>query len=201
MHATITRAPSSGRALPRRASRPVVSIRQIEARDVDGLAAFYAGLSDESRRTRFFCSSRGITAGQARRFATVDHRSADGFVAVVRAAGPDDGRIVGHLCLEPNGDGTDEVGVAVADAFQGQRVGTRLMRAAVASARRRGVASLTASLLCGNVGMRRLLAGAGLPLVERGHDGAVAAFVLPVAPAPVAHRSGPFVPPREALRT
>jgi acetyltransferase len=168
----------------------VVSIRPIEASDADDLATFYARLSDESRRTRFFCSSRGITAGQARLFASVDHRSADGFVAVMRAAGPDDGRIVGHLCLEPTGDGTDEVAVAVADAFQGQGVGTRLMRAAIASAADRGVVGLTASLLCGNAAMRRLLTAAGLPLVARGYDGAVASFVLPITTTSTTLRGG-----------
>ena len=190
MHAIATRARSTGKAPTGVRRRPLVSIRPIEASDADDLAAFYAGLSDESRRTRFFCSSRGITAGQARGFATVDHRSADGFVAVVGAAGPDDGRIVGHLCLEPTGDGTDEVAVAVADAFQGQGVGTRLMRAAVASAVDRGVSGLTASLLCGNAAMRRLLTTAGLPIVARGHDGAVASFVLPIATTPITLRGG-----------
>lgn len=190
MNVTAIPARSTGRDPTRARRRAVVSIRRIEASDADELAAFYAGLSDESRRTRFFCSSRGITAGQARLFASVDHRSADGFVAVLRAAGPDDGRIVGHLCLEPNGDGTDEVAVAVADAFQGRRVGTRLMRAAIASAVDRGVAGLTASLLCGNAAMRRLLTSAGLPLVARGYDGAVASFVLPIATTPPILRGG-----------
>ena len=180
MNATATRARSIGRGHPDAPWRPVVSIRRIEASDADDLATFYAGLSDESRRTRFFCSSRGITLAQARAFASVDHRVADGFVAVLGTAGPDDGRIVGHVCLEPNGDGTDEVAVAVADALQGQRIGTRLLRAAVRSATDRGVTGLTASLLGGNAAMRRLLMAADLPVVPRGQDGGVASYAMPI---------------------
>ncbi|MEO8247112.1 MAG: GNAT family N-acetyltransferase [Chloroflexota bacterium] len=183
MNATATRARSTARGHTGAQRRPAVSIRPIEASDADDLAAFYAALTDESRRTRFFCSSRGISMDQARAFAAVDHRTADGFVAVLRTAGRDDGRIVGHICLEPNGDRTDEVAVAVADAVQGQGIGTRLMRAAVTSAAVRGLSGVTASLLCGNVPMRRLLMAAGLPIVPAGHDGAVASFVLPVSTA------------------
>jgi acetyltransferase len=160
----------------------VVSIRPIEASDADGLATFYATLSDDSRRKRFLCSSRGLTVGQARSFASVDHRTAEGFVAVTHGSAIPDGPIVGHVCLVPNGDGTEEVAIAVADAVQGQGIGTRLMRAAVASAVERGVRGLTASLLYDNGAMRRLLASAGLPMVARGYDGAVATFLLPISP-------------------
>ena len=209
MNATANRARSVGRGHPAAEGRPAVSIRQIEASDADDLAAFYAALSDESRRTRFFCSSRGISLAQARAFAAVDHRTADGLVAVLATRGADDGRIVAHLCLEPNGDGTDEMAVAVADAVQGWGIGTRLMRAAVASAEARGTMGLTVSLLSGNVPMRRLLLSARRPIVARGHDGAVATYFLPVhiAARGPARRHGqcadrePFVTPREAHRT
>lgn len=163
MNVIATRARPTGHGPVRAPRRPRVSIRPIEASDAGDLSDFYAGLSEESRRRRFLGAVRGIGADQARAFAAVDHRASDGFIAVVNAAGPDDGRIVGHVCLVPDGEGVNEVAVAVADAFQGAGIGRRLMAAAVDSARRRHVSALTLSLFADNVVMRRLALGAGLP--------------------------------------
>ena len=157
-----------------------VSVRPIEATDAGELSAFYAALSDESRHRRFLGSTPGIGAEQAERFAMVDHETADGLVAVLGEAGRDDGRLVGHACIEPCPDGTDEVAIAVADDLQGRGIGRELMRQAVASARRRRIRGLTASLYANNLAMRRLLDGAGLPVVWRGAHAGVSEFELPL---------------------
>lgn len=136
-----------------------IAIRRIDARDAQGLRAFYAALSPDSRATRFMAVTRGISPQQAVAFANPDARGADGFVAVERAIGS----IVGHLCLVPAGEGTEEIGVAVADQLRGMGIGRELMKAAAASARRRGTATFTATMLRGNRGIYRLLQRAGIP--------------------------------------
>jgi RimJ/RimL family protein N-acetyltransferase len=142
--------------------RARVTIRPIEAVDASGLSAFYAALSDESRGRRFLAASRGISAADAERFASVDHLTEHGYLAVVAEAGPNDGLIVGHATLTPSGSGEPpEMAFAVADAWQRQGIGSALMREVICTAERLGMRRLSAALFADNIAMRRLLAGAG----------------------------------------
>ena len=53
--------------------------------------------------------------------------------------------------------------MAVADAWRGQRLGHQLLAAAIASARRRGIVALEATMLTGNHPIHALLEHSGLP--------------------------------------
>jgi GNAT superfamily N-acetyltransferase len=144
-----------------RRSAPAIRIRRIAQSDQEGLQAFYAGLSDESRRTRFLGQSRGIGADQSTYFCTPDHAHREGFVAVTGAMSRPN-RIVGHICVEPDGAASAEVAVAVADEMHGLGIGRRLVDAAVAWARVDGIETLTATMLAGNPAIQRLLTSVGL---------------------------------------
>jgi acetyltransferase len=148
------------------ARRPAnaIRIRPITGGDREGLEAFYAGLSAESRRTRFLGPTSGIAAGQSRYFCTPDHAHREGFVAVTGPGGRPD-RIVGHICVEPDDAGTAEVALAVADEMQGRGIGRRLVDAAVLWARGEGFHALTATMLSANPAIQRLLTSLGLPCV------------------------------------
>ncbi|MGZ3588320.1 MAG: N-acetyltransferase family protein [Candidatus Limnocylindrales bacterium] len=126
-------------------------IRRIRPADLDALACFYAGLSPDSRRLRFFSAGSGLAADAASGFCHPDHAHEEGFVALVA------GRIVGHLCLEPTDDGALEMAIAVADALQGRGLGRRLLGTATAWARHHGYLRLKATILADNVPMLRLL--------------------------------------------
>ena len=139
-----------------------IRIRRIAPDDGAGLREFYAGLSDESRRTRFLGSTNGIKPDQSMYFCTPDHAHREGFVAVARGADRPT-RIVGHVCVEPDGPASAEVAVAVADELQGHGIGRSLVDAAVGWARRDGFTALTATMLAGNPAIQRLLTGLGLP--------------------------------------
>ena len=141
--------------------------------DHQELERFYAELSGVSRATRFHGGSRGITHAQAVRFASADHRQRDGFVAVA------DGQIVGHLMLEPDDPGSEELAVAVSDQLQHHGVGTLLLAAAIASARLRGIQRLVAWVLPDNSAMRRLLTTSG-HLVRLTWQGNMARYELAV---------------------
>jgi GNAT superfamily N-acetyltransferase len=149
-----------------------VTIRAIELHDADGLSSFYERLSPDARRLRFLSACRGIEAKAAHHFAEVDHVAEEGFVAVLHEAGPEDGVIVGHLCLEPV-DGGEELAVAVADGFRGRGIGTVLIAAAVAWARRRGAHCLSAVMYPTNTAMRRLLLETGLSVASDRIQGGV----------------------------
>ena len=155
-----------------------VRIRAIRPTDMPELERFYAGLSPESRRTRFFSIKPGLSHVQSASFCSTDHDHREGFVAVVDRPLVGPGRIVGHLCLEPNGDGAAEVAIAVADEFQHQGIGRRLLAAGVAWARREHVGRLTATMLAGNAPIHRLLSGLGRPTRVRYVDAGVADITI-----------------------
>ena len=167
-----------------------VTIRPIEAADATALRDFYAGLSDESRRTRFFGSTAGIGERQAAWFCTPDRVRREGFVAVIgggepaRIGGGQPARIVGHVCVEPmsaHGD-TAEIAIAVDDAFQGRGIGRRLADAAIAAARADGDVRLVATMLGSNPAIQRLLLDLGLPATSTPIGGGVVQATISLAP-------------------
>jgi RimJ/RimL family protein N-acetyltransferase len=164
-----------------------VTIRPIESSDRDDLFGFYRGLSPAASFARFMGMGTELAAEAADRFACANHTSADGLVAVLHEAGPDDGRIVGHLCMEPDGTGAEEIAVAVAEGFRGRGIGTALMHEAVQSAHRRRVPRLTATMFATNQAMRRLMLDAGPPAIVDELDAGVEAIELDAA-VPVSDR-------------
>ena len=130
------------------------AIRPASAADTDALTGFFAGLSLQSRYLRFFAP---VTPGPklVRRMSGAD--SCVNAVVAVR-----DGVVIGHAMAVdqagPHGARTADVGVVVADAWQGLGVGSALMRALTASAQARGVTSLTMDVLPGNHRMLALIA-------------------------------------------
>ena len=135
-----------------------VSIRPIERADAAGLSDFYARLSPESRRRRFLSCGTRPDAELARVFTQDEGR---GFVGILDEAGPNDGAVVAHASVQPDGEDSAEIAFAVADELQGYGIGTALMKAVVQHAMRAGMRRLNAVLFAENVPMRRLLRSAG----------------------------------------
>jgi len=152
-----------GSAVPEAPGSTRVGVRTICSTDASELRRFYAGLSPESRRARLLSVSPGLSEAQSVSFCTADHDHREGFVAVTHEGAPRGERIVGHLCLEPDGAGVAEVAIAVTDSFQHHGIGRRLLAAGLDWARRAHVAYLTATMLSSNAPIHRLLAGLGLP--------------------------------------
>ena len=125
------------------------AIRPVRPADLAALRDFFAGLSAQTRYLRFFgpvtpnAALLHLLSGAA---ANVDA------VVAIRA-----GVIVGHAMAV---DGTDpedrsgarvtDIGVVVADAWQGRGLGSALVRALVARAQARGVTSLGMDVLHAN---------------------------------------------------
>jgi GNAT superfamily N-acetyltransferase len=146
---------SAGRAA---AIRPVTPADEAVLRD------FFAALSVESRYLRFFAPvtpSCGLLDLMVGKPAHVD--------AIVAVA---DGVIVGHAMAadrvapgnsgnsgRTGGPGATDVGVVVADGWQRRGVGAALMRALIARAQARGVASLAMDVLPGNRRVLAMIAG------------------------------------------
>jgi RimJ/RimL family protein N-acetyltransferase len=139
------------------ASAATVVIRPITPLDAPALERFYASLSDESRILRFLGWTAGVGHERSRTFCTADHEHREGFVAV------DGDEIVGHLCIEPDGTGSAEVAIAVADRLHGMGIGHRLLDAGVVWGRKAGLHRFTATAFAWNTRLLRLIRGLGLP--------------------------------------
>jgi GNAT superfamily N-acetyltransferase len=121
-------------------------IRRVESSDLAALSDFFAGLSPSTRYLRFFAPITP-TCAMLRRLSG-GTGTAD---AVVAIAG---GAIIGHAMAAdragPRGGPVTEIGVVVADAWQGSGVGSALVRALITRAQARGVTSLAMDVLPGN---------------------------------------------------
>jgi GNAT superfamily N-acetyltransferase len=150
------------------------AVRRVRPSDWMSLREFYAGLNPESRRARFLGTTAGLSDAQSLSFCTPDHVHGEGFVALA------DEHVVGHLCLEPWGNGMLELAVAVADEVQGKGVGRRLFEAAIEWASRHGVTALVATAYADNTRVLRLLSSAPHPPVIRGPDAGVVTVTMPL---------------------
>lgn len=164
-----------------------VAVRRVHPSDADALDSFYAALSAEARRARFLASGPGPNPSATRTFCTPDHQHDEGFVATMGGA------VVGHLCLASVGPGSTELGVVVADEWQGQGIGRRLFEAAVEWARVHGVVKLVATAFADNTRVLRLLSSAAsAPLVSWADSGVVEVLIPLAGPLPVTRSWPPY---------
>jgi GNAT superfamily N-acetyltransferase len=126
--------------------RAAAVIRPARRADLAALGDFFAGLSAHTRYLRFFGP---VMPSQAllQRLCGL----ADAIDAVIAVRG---GVIVGHAMaadrIDPRGARVTDIGVVVADAWQGRGLGSALMRALVTGAQARGVTLLEMDVLDGN---------------------------------------------------
>jgi GNAT superfamily N-acetyltransferase len=170
--------------------RSSIRIRAIRPVDASELRRFYAGLSPESRRTRFLYECDGLSQAQSVSACAADHDHRQGFVAVLDRGLSRQERIVGHLCIEPDRTNAAEVAVAVADAFQRCGIGRRLLATGAAWANGEGIDRFTATGFAGNAAIHRLLVGLGRPTRQSSVGGGVTEIVIDLA-RQSRHRSAP----------
>jgi GNAT superfamily N-acetyltransferase len=127
------------------------AIRPVRPADLPALSDFFAGLSMQTRYLRFFSP---VTPGPA--LLQLLAGGAGTTAAVVATRGH---VIIGHAMATdrtgPGGARITDFGLVVADAWQGQGVGSALLRALITGAQARGVTSVVMDFLPGN---RRVLA-------------------------------------------
>jgi GNAT superfamily N-acetyltransferase len=135
------------------AGRAAVPIRRARAADLAALGDFFAGLSERTRYLRFF---GGLTITPAMLRLLSGGGDVDCVVATHR------GGIIGHAMAADRAgqDGTamTDIGVVVADAWQGQGVGSALVRAIIAGAQARGSTTVAMDVLAGNQGVLAMIA-------------------------------------------
>lgn len=144
----------------RPASGPPLWVRPIEAEDAAELQRAFALLTDLSRYRRFLTGTPALTDRRARFFTEVDHVD---HVALVALPTPRATEILGVARFVRYRDAPDEADLAitVADAWQGRRIGTGLLRLLIARARAVGVRRFTVDLAEDNLAVRALVRSAG----------------------------------------
>jgi acetyltransferase len=160
-------------------ARPYIPapVRRVGPGDAAKLFAFYDRLSADSRHSRFLGFAR-ITRAQAEQMAAADPMRRCGLVV----DDPASGEIVGHLCLEPTERAGLEIGIAVADAWQGHGLGRRLLAEGLVWARQRGVPELYGVALSDNVRILRLASSLGVPCTVRSLGDGLVLATISVAP-------------------
>ena len=139
-----------------------VEIRALRPDDRAELLAAIGRASTQSLFRRFFAAKRGFTDQEIEFFLHVDFINHVALVAVME----EDGRpaIVGggrYIALQP---GKAEVAFAVIDRYQGQGIGTALMRRLAEIARAAGLRELIAEILPENIPMLKVFEKSGLRL-------------------------------------
>jgi RimJ/RimL family protein N-acetyltransferase len=136
-----------------RDGRPV-TIRALKPEDRSAMLSAVGRVSAQSLYRRFFGPKRGFTEKETDFFVNVDFVNHVALVAVID--GSDENTITGggrYILRQP---GTAELAFAIVDEYQGQGVGTALLRHLVLIARDSGLQHLVAEVLPENVPMLTL---------------------------------------------
>ncbi len=151
-------------------------LRPIVPADAAGLVDFYARLSPETIRYRFFAAHPELSAQEVEHFTTVDYTDRVALVAILR----EDILAVGRFDLMP---GTDvaEVAFLVSDAHQGRGLGSVLLEHLAAIAAERGIHRFEAEVLAENFRMARVFQDAGYQ-ATRSFEQDVIQLVFPIEP-------------------
>ena len=136
-------------------------LRAIRPEDADALQRFVRELSAESRYFRFLSTMAELSPAMLARFTQIDY---DREMAIIAVIPNDQGgeRIIGVARYLLNPDAvTSEFALAVADEYQGQGIGSALMKRIAAIARERGLKAVIGLVLGNNRDMLALMHSLG----------------------------------------
>ena len=147
-----------------RSGRPM-EIRALRPQDRDEMLAAVARTSTQSLYRRFFAVRRHFSEAETSFFLHVDFVNHVALISVVE----EDGKPViaggGRYIIVDSEQA--EVAFAVVDKYQGQGIGTVLMRHLSALARESGLQAFVAEVLPENTAMLKVFEKSGLPLRTR----------------------------------
>ena len=150
-----------------------VHLRPATAADEELVQDYLIGLSDETRRLRFWSTTIDVTdlAARAVRADYPDHLT-------ILAMTGGDGHVVGGVQYIKENPVRAELSVSVADEFQGTGLGSLLVGEVIAAAHEAGVTMLEAEVLPENHRMIQVFRDSGYPLSIRAKPGVVSVEMI-----------------------
>ncbi|MGD0936396.1 MAG: GNAT family N-acetyltransferase, partial [Streptosporangiaceae bacterium] len=143
-------------------------IRPATPGDTAAVTAMHEAMSPENSYLRFFSFSRLSAEQEARRVCRAPAADHAALLATVA------GQLAGVASYEITGNGHEaEIAFAVLDHMHGRGIGTLLLEHLISDAGRRGVTTLTASVLARNAEMQKVFADAGLSIRRELEDGVI----------------------------
>jgi RimJ/RimL family protein N-acetyltransferase len=160
------------------------TIRVMRPDDRGRLEAAFAHLGQKSIYTRFFGLRNELPERALDRIAEIDFVHLAGLVTTVSSS---TGEVIIGSCTYvgvEEGSHAAEVAFTIAEGYQGQGLGGRLLAALTCIARRHGVARFVAEVLAGNAAMLKVFQRSGLPMTTHREDGGVIHVELDLAQFP-----------------
>jgi acetyl coenzyme A synthetase (ADP forming)-like protein len=146
-----------------------VRIRPARPDDLARVQDYLLGLSPETRRLRFWTIA--VNIGElATKIVDFDYRD---HLTLLVLRGGDEGTMIGGAQYSRIDDGRAEIGMSVADEWQGRGIGSILLGQLAQAAGERGVTILVAEVLPENHGMIGVFRESGFPLSIRALPGAI----------------------------
>lgn len=167
-----------------------VTIRPALPQDLTINQAFVVGLSDGSRRSRFLAPVGGLSDDQARRFTDIDYRNHLALIAEVFIGGTEVMVAEARYVIEESADAC-EFALAIADDWQGKRLGRYLMSRLVERARAAGIQRMFGDTLCDNAAMLTLARQMGFAVRPHPADPRLYRLVLDLESAAGDRHDGP----------
>ncbi len=155
-----------------------VEIRALRPDDRDDMHAALGRTSAQSLQRRFFAAKRGFSESEIAFFMDIDFIKHVALVVLIREN--DRNVIIGGGRYIVTVPGTAEIAFVVIDDYQGQGVGTLLMRHLAELARQAGLRQLIAEVLPENTAMRKVFGKFGFQ-AQRGPDPQLVHLVLKLA--------------------
>lgn len=142
-------------------------IRAIRPDDQTRLQQMIGNLSAHTRRLRFHGALRELPGPIARRFTRPDHRSEMGYIATVGEGADEFAVAHAQYVARSDAAGACEVGLVVAERWQGRGLGRRLLSALIYHAEHVGFRLMTGDVLVDSAAMLHIARRLGFAVLLR----------------------------------
>ncbi|MFZ5653214.1 MAG: GNAT family N-acetyltransferase [Pseudomonadota bacterium] len=146
-----------------------ITLRTLRPEDRAIEEAFVRGLSPTSRYLRFHSALPALTPEMAERFLNLDYPDQMALIATI-PDGDGERQIAVARWARPQGEAAADLGIAVADDWQGKGLGTALLQRLLRVAAEAGIDQIAANVLHENHRMRALARDLGFRLAPHQDD-------------------------------